>query len=132
MASTLRKFITWFRDSQTPRRGRRDEKDVRTVQRAERARLAQPHYYVIGYRKEQIRGGRVLPESESGWAWPKEYFGPLGTKAEAEATLRAELSRYGLPRRQYKIQRLTADQFEQVWGSPPGTIESRGNWEEGV
>src|SRR5271170_6249749 len=109
MASTLRKVITWFRDSQTPRHVRRAAKGVRTVQRtvqrAERVRLAQPHYYVIGYRKEQIRAGRVLPESESGWAWPKEYFGPFETKVEAEAALRAELSRYGLPRRQYKIQR---------------------------
>jgi len=122
MASKLRKFITWFRDSLTPPQVLRAEKARRdaAADNSVRTRSASPHYYAFLYRKEQISNGRVLSAKESGWESPKQYFGPFDTQAEARAAVQDEITQYGLPRRQYKIQRLTAKQFEQLWGTPPG------------
>jgi hypothetical protein len=126
MTAKLRTFFDWFRDSQAPTPTRETRVSGREISRAHaqdkirearRVRYDEPHYYVFYYPPGRGPG--------SGWKYPKQYLGPFVTKAKAQDATQKELKRYGDQRSAYKVKRLTADQFEEIWGSPPTPPEEQ-------
>ena len=115
----LRKLFTWFRDSQSPRRVRAAPVRKRSAVDDE---LRAPHYYAFYYPK-----GR---EPGSGWKYPKMYVGPCTTRECAEDEIAQSWpARAGEPRARFKLKRLTADQFTEIWGAAPGAAPCR--WDDG-
>lgn len=108
-------LLRWFRDSQQTRASRARNQD-RVSKEIWKGISSFPHYYVFCYPPGRGPG--------SGWKYPKEYFGPFQTKSEADEAISAELRLS--PYNSFKVRRLTSDQFEKIWGSPPKSPGKRG------
>lgn len=126
----FRKIYEWFRDSQRRLEGQEvaDKKFSTAVakqprkvrheglggleERLEerRTRYVSPHYYAFYYK---LTGPNRRGER------PKEYFGPFTTQTGARDAVAADMKKYDIPRDAYKVRRLTAAQFEEIWGAPP-------------
>jgi hypothetical protein len=105
-------FWAWFRDVHRPlsRKERsRSFKSPEETRRARRERYRDPHYYVLHYPPGKRPGSR-----------PKEYTGPFDeAEGHSAAQELARFLRSRHPEWSYKVRRLTADQFEEIWGAPP-------------
>ncbi len=108
--SKLREFLAWFRDSQqiSPRALSRPESLSRgeVWSRAARLGLESPHYYAFYY-----------PPGRDPRKRPKQYFGPFEYPSGAQDAVRVDSEKYRAPRSAYEVRRLTADQFEEIWGA---------------
>jgi hypothetical protein len=109
---------TWFKNSQRTAAARERQRTNRAAKLREDEELRAPHYYAFYYPE-----GR---EPGSGWKHPKMYVGPCETKECIEDEIAQSWpSRADEPRSRFKVRRLTADQFTEIWGDPPGSAATR-------